>query len=187
MRNVILRSPTFLLKTFSESIFPAKVISTVFYSIFMDHSESSEATISQERALEVSEAPNHLFSHQSDTSMVSSSAAECAGYEKRQLNEANPNTSEGVNPLLELAANDNQTATNPAAKKRKKSCIVKNLLVCIPKYIIHPIRLGKRLRSTFKRSNYKTIIKDVRDESPRDDERHPSDIDNAQVNCCNAT
>ena len=156
----------------------------------MDHSESSEATISQERALEVSEAPNHIFSHQSDTSLVSSAAAECAGYEKRQLNEANSdNTSEGVNPLLELAANDNQAATNPAAKKRKKFRIVKNLL-CIPKYIIHPIRLGKRLRSTFQRSNYKTITKDVRDEPPRDDERHPSDIDNAvslQVNCCNAT
>ena len=144
----------------------------------MDHFKCSEATIS---ALEVSEAPNHLFSHHSDTSSVSSAAAECAAYEKRditrKLNEANcNNTCEGVNPLLKRAtelpaANDN---TN-SKKKKKKSRLLEHVLF-IPKLILHPRRLGKRVRSAFQRSNYKT--KDARD-SARDECHAASDINTA--------
>ena len=147
----------------------------------MDHFKCSEATIS---ALEVSEAPNNLFSHQSDTSSVSSAAAECAACEKRDItkqqtsfNEANyNNTCEGVNPLLKRAtklpaANDNTTSK----KKKKKSRLLEHVLF-IPKLILHPRRLGKRVRSAFQRSNHKT--KDARDSAR--DECHPaSDINTA--------
>ena len=162
--------------------------------------------MSQECALEVSEAPNHLFSHgQSDTSLVSSAAAECAAYENRDITRQHTsfqanynNTCEGINPYpppllkraaklpaAESAANDNEasTDTNSTAFKKKKPRLLKYLL-SFPKLILHPRRLGKRFRSAFQRSNYKTITKNARDEC------HPSDINNAvsiHVNCCNAT
>ena len=150
--------------------------------------------MSQECALE---APNHLFSHgQSDTSLVSSAVAECAAYhyENRDITRQHTsfqanynNTCEGVNPYppplhkraaklpaAESAANDNKasTDTNSTAFKKKKPRLLKHLL-SFPKLILHPRRLGKRFRSTFQRSNYKTITKDARDEC------HPSDINNA--------
>ena len=150
--------------------------------------------MSQECAFEVSEDHNHLFSHgQSDTSLVSSSAAECAAYENRGITRQHTsfqanynNTCEGVNPYpppllkraaklpaAESAANDNEasTDTNSTAFK-KKSRLLKHLL-SFPKLILHPRRLGKRFCSAFQRSNYKTVTKDARDEC------HPSDINNA--------
>ena len=158
--------------------------------------------MNQECAFEVSESQNHLFSHgQSDTSLVSSAAAECAAYENRDITRQHTsfqanynNTCEGVNPypppLLKRAAklpaaNDNEasTDTNSTAFKKKKPRLLKHLL-SFPKLILHPRRLGKRFRSAFQRSNYKTVTKDARDEC------HPSDINNAvsiQVNYCNAT
>ena len=87
--------------------------------LFMDHSKSSEATIS---ALEASEARNHLFPQ----------------------------------------------------KKKKKSRLLNHVLF-LPRLILHPRRLGKRVRSSFQRKT-----KNARDSARDDpDECHPSDINTA--------
>ena len=85
-------------------------------------------------ALKASEAPNHLFSHQSDTSLVSSATTECAAYKKRDITrqqtsfiEASYNKMcEGVNPLVKseikisIANYDDVNNDNTNSKKKKK-------------------------------------------------------------------
>ena len=153
--------------------------------LFMDHSKCSEATIS---ASEVSEAPNHLFFHQSDTSSVSSATAECTAHEKRDIIKQQTsfievnysNTCDGVNPLvkratkLPAATDDNTTVTSSKKKKKKKSRLLNHVLF-LPRLILHPRRLGKRVRSSFQRKT-KNARDSARDDS---DECHPSDINTA--------
>ena len=149
----------------------------------MDHFKCSEATIS---ASEVAGAPNHLFSHQSDTSSVSSAAAECAAYEKRDITRQQTsfieasyiNTCDGVNPLVKRAmklpaANDTSNDNTNSKKKKKKSRLLEHVLF-FPKLILHPRRLGKRIRSAFHR---KTKDPRARDDDP--DECHRSDTSTA--------
>ena len=174
-------------RLFSENIFSEGDFRSLLKHI-MDHFKCSEVTIS---ASEASEAPNHLFSHQSDSSLVSYAAAECAAYEKRNIArqqtsfiEANyNNTCDGVNPLVKRAtklpaANDTSNDNTNSKKKKKKSRLLERVLF-FPKLILHPRRLGKRVRSAFHR---KTKDPRARDAAARDDdldECHPSDTSTA--------
>ena len=89
------------------------------------------------------------------------------------------NTCDGVNPLvkratkLPAATNDNTTVTN--SKKKKKKFRLLNRVLFLPRLILHPRRLGKRVRSAIQRKT-----KNARDSARDDpDECHPSDINTA--------